>query len=179
MHTKIYLGIAGLVVVLGGAFVLTRGHAPSADVAAPAGAGAGAAQASAQIAPDFTLDAIDGKTLSLSDYKGKKAVVLDFFATWCPNCRRDIPHQEAFYEKYKDTVEVVGVDLQEDPALVKSFAAQLGITYPVVLDPSGVATQAYGARYTNYHVLIGKDGTVVGTIPGDISEADFEKLAAL
>lgn len=168
---RMYLGIAALVIVIGGAFVLSsRSGAPS--VAAPAAP-------STLAAPDFTLATLDGKQLSLSDYKGKKAVVLDFFATWCPNCTRNIPHLETFYEKYKDHVEVVGIDLQENPALVKDFIAKRGVTYPVVLDPNGTATQAYGVRSTNYHVLIDRSGNVVGTIPGDISEANIAQLANL
>lgn len=168
---KMYLGTAALLIVIGGAFVLSsRSGAPSA--ATPAAPGTLAA-------PDFTLATLDGTQLSLSDYKGKKAVVLDFFATWCPNCKRNIPHLETFYEKYKDRVEVVGIDLQENPALVKDFIATLGVTYPVALDPNGTATQAYGVRGTNYHVLIDKNGNVVGTIPGDISEANIAQLANL
>lgn len=166
---KIYLSIAALVIVIGGALVLSsRSGAPSATT-----------PAAAQTAPDFTLAALDGKQLSLSDYKGKKAVVLDFFATWCPNCKRNISHLETFYGKYKDHVEVVGIDLQENPVLVKDFIAKLGVTYPVVLDPSGTATQAYGVRSTNYHVFIDKNGNIVGTIPGDISEANIAQLANL
>lgn len=175
---KTYIGIAALIVLIGGAFTLNSRSSGNA-VAEQATTPAAAAQTSTQAAPDFTLSTINGVQLSLSDYKGKKAVVLDFWATWCPNCQRNIPHLVAFYEKYKDNVEVIGVDLQENPTLVKNFAVKYGITYPVVLDPNGVAAQAYGVRYTNYHVLIDKNGNVVATIPGDISEADITKLADL
>lgn len=173
---KMYLGIVALVIVIGGAFLLSSRSDTSAAVSQTTST---ATQTSVQVAPDFTLATIDSKQLSLADYKGKKAVVLDFWATWCPNCQRNIPHLETFYEKYKDSVEIIGVDLQEDPTLVKNFAVKYGITYPVVLDPSGVVSRAYGVRYTNYHVLIDKNGNIVGTIPGDISEDDISKLANL
>lgn len=171
-----YLGIGVLALLALGAFALFGRGGGGDSAAAPATALP--AQAAVTPAPAFTLNTLSGAPLSLADYKGKKAVVLDFWATWCPNCQRDIPHLESFYEKYQDQVEVVGVDLQEDPAIVKAFVAKYGMTYPVVLDPQGVATQAYAARYTNYHILINKDGNIVGTVPGDVSEADFEKLIA-
>ncbi len=130
-------------------------------------------------APDFTLEKVGGGTLTLSDYKDKKPVILDFWATWCPNCRRDIPHQNAFYQKYKDQIEVIGVDLQEEPSIVQKFIEDVGVTYPVVLDSNGEVARKYQVAYTNYHVLISKSGDIVGTIPGDISEDDFIKLIAL
>src|SRR3989344_3984204 len=114
-------------------------------------------------APDFTLEKVGGGMTTLSDYKDTKPVILDFWATWCPNCRRDIPRQQALYEKYKDQIEVIGVDLQEEPSIVEKFVSDFGLTYPVVLDPSGEIARKYRVAYTNYHVLIGKDGDIVGT----------------
>jgi len=167
---KIIIGI-GVAAVLGiGAFALTRStEAPNSQPSA------GAAPA-ATPAPDFSLQKLGGGTIALADYKGKKPVILDFWATWCPNCARDIPHQEAWYEKYKDKVEVIGVDLQEDPSVVARTVSDRGMTYPIALDPQGTTAQTYGVPGTNYHVLIDKNGNIVKTIPGDISEQDFLSL---
>lgn len=61
-----------------------------------------------QLSPDFTLQKLGGGTFSLSEFRGKKPVVVDFWASWCPNCRRDMPNLNRFYEKYKDKIEVIG-----------------------------------------------------------------------
>lgn len=130
-------------------------------------------------APGIVLDKLGGGTINLSDYRGKKPVVVDFWASWCPNCRRDMPNLNRFYEKYKDQAEVVGINLQEDSNTVASFIASRGISFPIALDPSGSASQAFGIQYTNTHVLINKNGDVVRSIPGDISEPDIQSLIAL
>lgn len=127
-------------------------------------------------APDFTLQKLDGGTITLSEFRGKKPVVVDFWASWCPNCRRDMPNLNRFYEKYKDKVEVIGVNLQEKDSTVRDFVASRGISFPIALDPRGQASNAFGIQYTNTHFLIDKDGNLVRTIPGDIREADILSL---
>jgi len=164
--------IGAIVIVAIGGIALIASKGSSAPVA-------GNQNEIASPAPDFTLEKVGGGTLTLSEYKDKKPVILDFWATWCPNCRRDIPHQQALYEKYKDQIEVIGVDLQEEPSIVEKFVSDFGLTYPVVLDAQGDVARKYRVAYTNYHVLISKNGDIVGTIPGDISESDFANLVAL
>jgi len=127
-------------------------------------------------APNFSLQDLNGQTVTLADYKGVKPVVLDFWATWCPNCQRDMPKLNGYYEKYKDQVEVIGVNLQEKKSLVDKFVEQRGITFPIVLDPQKAASRGFGVRYTNYHVLIDINGNVFKTLPGDISESDIKLL---
>lgn len=129
-----------------------------------------------QFAPDFSLAKLGGGTVTLSEFRGKKPVVVDFWASWCPNCRRDMPNLNRFYEKYKDRVEVIGVNLQEKESTVRNFVASRGISFPIALDPRGEASNAFGIRYTNTHFLISKDGNLLRTIPGDISEADITSL---
>lgn len=130
-------------------------------------------------APDFSLSKLGGGSITLAEYKGKKPVIVDFWASWCPNCRRDIPHLNSFYQKYKDQVEVIGINLQEDPSTVQNFVSSQGVSFPIALDPYGQASRAYGVQYTNYHVLIDKNSNVVRVIPGDISESDFQSLISL
>lgn len=127
-------------------------------------------------APDFTLSKLGGGTIKLSDYRGQKPVVVDFWASWCPNCRRDMPNLNRFYEKYKDQVEVIGVNLQESQSVVEKFISSRNISFPIALDPSGQASRAFGIQYTNTHFLIDKEGNLVRTIPGDIREADIQSL---
>ncbi len=127
-------------------------------------------------APDFSLQSLNGTAIRLAAYRGKKPVILDFWASWCPNCQRDMPKLNALYEKYKDRVEVIGVDLQEDRETVSNFISSLGIAYPIVIDHGDVAN-LYAVRYTNTHVLITKDGAIFTIIPGDISEDAFQNLS--
>lgn len=129
-----------------------------------------------KLAPDFTLTKLSGEKLSLSDYRGEKPVILDFFATWCPNCQRDMPKLSIWYEKYQDNVEVIGVNLREREKTVRDFISSRDIAFPIVLDPFSQVSQNYGVQYTNYHVLINTDGTFSGIVPGDISEAQIVAL---
>ena len=166
MKTKILIaGFFSLIVLLlvGGRFFEGSGGAASE------GAFAGPA-------PSTEMTSLQGGTISLADYQGEKPVILDFFATWCPNCRRDMPKLNKFYEKYKDDVEVIGVNLRENPDIVQEFISSRNITFPIVLDPFGRAAQDFRVQYTNTHVLINKEGNIVRIIPGDIRESDVTSL---
>jgi len=87
-----------------------------------------------------------------------------------------MPKLSGWYEEYGDQVEVIGVNLQESQSKVEDFVAERGIAFPIVMDPRRQASNAYGVRYTNFHVLIDINGNVVGTVPGDISEQDILSL---
>jgi len=85
-------------------------------------------------APDFTLNDINGKKVNLSEFKGK-AVLLNFWATWCGPCRAEMPSLNNLYNEYKDkdfVVLAVSVDTSEKP--VKSFARELKLTFPILMD---------------------------------------------
>ncbi|MBI3335438.1 MAG: TlpA family protein disulfide reductase, partial [Candidatus Portnoybacteria bacterium] len=127
-------------------------------------------------APDFILQKLGGGMITLSEFKGKKPVVVDFWASWCPNCRRDMPNLNRFYEKYKDKVEVIGINLQEKESTIQNFINSRGISFPIALDPRGEASRAFGIQYTNTHFLIDINGKLIRTIPGDIREADIASL---
>lgn len=172
--------IIGIVVIVGGLLVLGRWYgggiavqSPNAGIYNQANVGSSIGN---QLAPDFSLARLGGGTISLAEFRSKKAVVVDFWASWCPNCRRDMPNLNRFYEKYKDRVEVIGVNLQEEESIVQDFIASRGISFPVALDPRGAASNAFGIRYTNTHFLVDKEGNLIRTIPGDISEADILSL---
>lgn len=178
MHNKAIISSLVIAVLL----IVAMGFLSRGQVGNPSQAQSGnhvlgnSASGNIQPAPDFSLESLNGEVLSVSQYKGDKPVILDFWATWCPNCQRDMPRLNGFYEKYKDQVEVIGVNLQESRGLVENFVSKRGITFPIVLDPRSDAARSYGVRYTNFHVLINKDGNVVRTIPGDIRESDILSL---
>ncbi len=128
------------------------------------------------IAPNFNLPLLNGGVVSLADFKGQKPVMLYFWTTWCPNCRRNMPILTTYYEKYKDKVALVGINMQEDTKTIADFIAANKISFPIALD-SGSVVQAYGVQYTNTHILVDKDGKIIKTLVGDIKEEDFALLA--
>jgi thiol-disulfide isomerase/thioredoxin len=93
-------------------------------------------------APDFKLTTLEGKALSLADYKNK-VVLLNFWATWCGPCRAEVPDLVELQNKYKDRVQIIGLVVDDDDqAAIKKFVAEFGINYPVAL-----ATDAMRLEY--------------------------------
>ncbi len=119
---------------------------------------------------DFKLKDLDGKTVALSDFRGK-VVFIDFFATWCPPCRQSIPAVEDLHNKYKDNPNVVflGINVGEDEQKVKDFAKESGITYKVLLGDKNVMA-SYKIRSIPSFFVIDARGNIsnkhVGYIPG-------------
>ena len=96
-------------------------------------------------APDFTLKDLEGKEHKLSDLKGKKVVMLDFWATWCNICKREMPVLESVYKEYQPQgVEFYGIALDENIKQIKKIIKDKGVTYPILLDSGAkVATEVY------------------------------------
>ena len=114
-------------------------------------------------------------TYNLKHFKGKP-LVLNFWASWCPLCRRSMPKLSEFYEKYGEDVEVIGVNLQERETVARNYVEGADISFPIALDPEGVVARMFGVQYTNYHVLVGKDGSIASVVPGDINESQILSL---
>jgi len=103
-----------------------------------------AKQPEAQYAPDFTLQNIEGESVTLSDFRGKP-VMLTFWAIQCPACKVQAPYVQAFYDEWSsERMALLTIDVGDSPAFVQDFVTQQGYTYPVLLDPQGVVAQAYG-----------------------------------
>ncbi len=114
-------------------------------------------------APDFTLENMDGDKLSLSDFHGQ-VVMLNFWATWCPPCRREIPSMESIYQDFgKDGFVVLAVNEFEDPDHVFAYTGQLSVdpTFPVLFDRDSTVSQLYGVKGLPTTVLIDKQGKMV------------------
>jgi len=126
-------------------------------------------------APDFSLQDLDGKTVSLSDFKGR-VVILDFWATWCPPCRASIPGLERLHREYsKRGLVLLGVSLDDGGwDNVKSFKQEYGISYPILKGTEEVASK-YMVRTIPMMVLVGKDGQVRKRLLGFGAEEEIEK----
>ena len=117
------------------------------------------------MAPDFTLQTTDGKTFKLSDMRGK-IVMLQFTASWCVVCRKEMPFIESdIWQKHKDNSNfcLMGVDRDEPLEKVLEFAKQTGITYPMTLDPGGDVFALYADRKAGItrNIIIDKSGKIV------------------
>lgn len=126
-------------------------------------------------APDAAVQTLDGKPANLSQYVGKMPVLMEFWATWCPNCRELEPHLKAVHAKYANQVRFVGVSVSvnQSPERVKAYVAKHDIPGEQVFDKSGAATGAYDVPATSYVVVLDKSGKVVYTGLG--GEQDLDK----
>lgn len=119
--------------------------------------------AEGQIAPDFELMNLAGEYVNLSDYKGKK-VVLNFWATWCPPCKAEMPELQKYHEKYQADVAVLAVNLtktEKTPKDVHHFIEKGNYTYPVLLDAdSAVSNGAYKAIIIPTTYFIDENGRI-------------------
>ncbi|MDO8525501.1 MAG: TlpA disulfide reductase family protein [Candidatus Omnitrophota bacterium] len=126
-----------------------------------------------QTAPDFSLSGIDGQKVSLADFKGK-AVILNFFASWCPPCRAEIPDFVELQKAYGDKgFTFIGVSLVSADES-KEFAAKMGINYPVLVDDGKVSALYGPVRSIPTTFVIGKDMKVVKMYIGARSKNEFE-----
>lgn len=116
------------------------------------------------VAPDFTIQYLDGTTKKLRDLKGK-VIMLQFTASWCSVCRKEMPHIEAdIWQKHKNNPNFVllGIDLKEGSDVIKKFAEKTGVTYPIVLDPDGSIFAKYAEKNAGVtrNIIIDKTGKI-------------------
>ena len=112
-------------------------------------------------APDFELDFLDGERRALSSYRGK-VVFLNFWATWCPPCRQEMPSMQELYQRYSNAgLVVIAVDLQESVETVRNFVNDFKLTFPVALDSNGRVAAMYGARSIPTTYIIDRNGMVL------------------
>jgi len=134
------------------------------------------AQTQGQTAPDFTLQALNGTPISLSDYSGQ-VILVNLWATWCPPCKAEMPAINAFYEEHKGNGFVVlAVNSQEDTATVQRFITEQGFSFPVVLDSRGEVANQYQVRGLPTTFIIGRDGQIQYTHSGAITYEQLEKI---
>jgi thiol-disulfide isomerase/thioredoxin len=116
-------------------------------------------------APGAAVETLDGKSADLAQYFGKAPVLIEFWATWCPNCKALEPQMNAAMKKYAGKMKFVGVavSVNQSPTLVKAYTAKHGLGYDVYYDKKGLASDAYDVPATSYIVVVDRGGKVVYT----------------
>lgn len=111
-------------------------------------------------APDFSLETLDGQTVTLSELRGQ-AVLINFWATWCPPCRAEMPAIQQVYERYRSqSFTVLAVDMQETDAQVAAFVDEMGLTFPVLMDRAGNVADRYQVKALPATFFVNRDGVI-------------------
>ena len=135
-------------------------------------------------AVDFTLKDQYGNTHTLSEYKGK-TVFLNFWATWCPPCKAEMPDIQKIYEEYQekgdDSLVILGIAApnwgqEQSQEGITAFLEEMGYTYPVVMDTTGEMFMAYGISSFPTTFMIDKEGNVFGYASGQLNEATMKSI---
>ncbi len=135
------------------------------------------------LAPDFTLKTPLGESFTLSELRGRP-VIVNLWATWCPPCRAEMPALQKLYDEYRDRgliVLAVNATQQDDVQAIAPFVEKYHLTFPILLDETGLAARAYQLRSLPSSYFIGRDGTireivVGGPMPEALLRAQAEAL---
>lgn len=130
-----------------------------------------------QYAPNFTLETLDGKQVSLDDYRGKK-VMVNFWATWCPPCKAEMPHMQNYYKNFakEDNVEILAVNMTYQDGTkrqIEKFTNGFNVQFPVLLAESKELTKVYKIMAIPTTFMIDSEGKVQYQIKGPL---DLEAL---
>jgi peroxiredoxin len=131
-------------------------------------------------APNFSLEQLNGSSMTLSDLRGK-GVVLNFWGTWCEPCKSEMPALQKQYELNKDKgLVVIGVNIGQAQATVEPFVKQLGVSFPILLDSQSQITKLYRIGPIPTTFFIDPDGEVKEIFIGEMNEAIIaEKVAKI
>ena len=179
--------VAGLLVIglMAAIMVTPRTAAPAAGgnslassaITMPPGGGATGQQLPREgyLAPDFTLNRLDGTPVQLSSFRGVKPVWVNFWATWCPPCRNEMPEMQKLYPTWSAKgVEILGVDVQEPQDKVKPFVEAAGYSWTFALDIDAKVSRQYYVSGIPTHVFIGKDGVIKSLVVSGLDRTSME-----
>ena len=180
-QTKLIGIIVILIALLAGAFVLYQNLSKKykADTASKeTSSGDATEKQEAVTAPDFNAENADGKSINFFSLTGKKPSVLNFWASWCPPCKQEMPGFEAMYKKYSDKVNFAMVNMtdgaRETKKKASSFIRKQGYTFPVYYDTEQEAAYNYQAESLPTTYFINRDGEIVSGARGAMEESALE-----
>ena len=130
------------------------------------------------LAPDFTVTTTDGKTLRLSELANDKPTVLYFFATWCPNCARDLEAVKDIYPQYSDKVNFLAIDVdqRESEAQIASYKQRMNLPNIDFAAAQRSILANYNVVYTTTKYFIGKDGTILNKGVGGVDQNTWHQI---
>lgn len=128
-------------------------------------------------APNFELQDMDGKKVKLSDYEGQ-GVLLNFWGTWCPPCKKEMPYIEKHFKEFTNKgVQVLSVNIGESHFKVDTFIKQYELTFPVLIDKNkSVSRNSYNVVPLPTTMLIDKNGVIQEIVTRELSEAEIVSL---
>lgn len=176
---KKWIALLGLAVLIGIAvYSFAAQEADSVDslnneqLGTDMAANPGSSLQKGDVAPDFTLTTLDGKEVSLSDYRGKK-VLLNFWATWCPPCKAEMPHMQNVHENYGEDIEILAVNLtslDNGKDKIELFKEDYELTFTIPLDEKGTVGEEYQAFTIPTSYFISTEGKIQHKIVGPMDE---------
>ena len=129
--------------------------------------------------PEFTLKDGNGVEHSLSDYQGK-GVIINFWATYCPPCEKEMPNLEKAYKQNKHQgIEILAINVAEPTRVVNQFASTKNLSFPILLDRDGVVTEQYQVQNLPITFVVDDDGKIVKIVYGELSEEKIDECVEL
>lgn len=120
------------------------------------------------LAPDFTLDTLDGETITLSELQGRP-ILVNLWASWCPPCRQEMPAMQRMYEEFSAqgfTILAVNTTNQDSLPAVQNFVGEFGLSFPILLDRDGLVSDSYNLLALPSSFFIDRDGIIQEVVIG-------------
>ncbi|WP_394129925.1 TlpA family protein disulfide reductase [Shewanella maritima] len=113
-----------------------------------------------QVAPDFTLKSMQGQNLNLAEQRGE-IIIINFWASWCGPCRKEMPVLQKLQDKYQDLgVQVWGINVEQDNEAGRNFLKGLDLSFPILFDASNTLSETYDVKAMPTTVIVDRDGNV-------------------
>ena len=126
-----------------------------------------------EIAPPIEAELLSGDEISLDNLRGK-TLIINFWATWCIPCRKEMPYLQEVFEKHGDQLTVLAINMNEDADRVRPFIQEFGYTYPILLDPSDDLAAEHNVRGLPVSFIVGPEGDIVYRRIGEILPEEFD-----
>ena len=166
MHKRFLIIALAVILVAVGLWHLAAVNNSKQDAVAETGVTVGT-----KLTP-FTLPDLEGKSIALG--KPGKVTVINFWATWCPPCRAEMPELDRFYQKYRQTVDFYAVNVQEPPGQVAEFLAKNQYSLPVITDKDGAVARMYRINAIPTTIVVDAHGVIRYRKSGGVTMAELE-----